>query len=93
MKFIVALAFAASLPATTYQFQSISGPPDAKGFFFHGINNAGTLVGQYLDQSNNIQGFIDNSGAFTTVTDPSSPSFTVLSGINNNGQIVGLLLQ
>lgn len=52
-----------------------------------GINNAGTIVGFYTNSIGTF-GFIDQSGNFTTPTDPlgTNPMFF---GVNNVGQIVG----
>ncbi len=59
--------------------------PDA-----YGINNSGTIVGDETDSSGSTHGFILSKGGKARVYDyPGSP-FTVLRGINNAGQSVGL---
>jgi probable HAF family extracellular repeat protein len=54
----------------------------------YGINDAGQIVGSYLDIGGVSHGFVDVSGVFTTLDDPSGTN-TVAYGINNAGQIVG----
>jgi probable HAF family extracellular repeat protein len=61
-----------------------------------GINNAGTIVGNYTDASSNTHGFVYNKGTFRTVDGPhigSGPASTQLAGINNSGVIVGAVFQ
>jgi hypothetical protein len=52
-----------------------------------------TTVGFYIDNSGNNIGFVDQSGTFTGVSDPSTPTTTPstnqLLGVNDNGQAVG----
>lgn len=52
-----------------------------------GINDLGEIVGNFAD-STGVHGFLYNGGKFTTINPPGS-TFTVLSGINNRGQILG----
>jgi probable HAF family extracellular repeat protein len=51
------------------------------------INDAGEIVGQYSFS----QSFLYSGGVFTTVDDPVVNGHTHVNGINNNGQIVGIL--
>jgi VCBS repeat-containing protein len=55
-----------------------------------GINDAGMLVGIYNDSSGNTDGFVYDShtGSYTTIAYPGATR-TFVTGINNNGQIVG----
>jgi probable HAF family extracellular repeat protein len=58
-----------------------------------GLNNAGQVVGYYVDANGGIHGFIynpANSGnPYTTLDDPSAVNGTVVEGINNSGEAVG----
>jgi uncharacterized membrane protein len=53
------------------------------------INDAGTVVGDYVDASGDLHGFSDTRGAFTPVEDPAGTAGTNVAGINNLGVIVG----
>jgi len=55
-----------------------------------GINNSGEIVGYY--STNQYLGFLDNSGVFTTISDPLADGETIANGINNSGQVVGWYL-
>ncbi len=59
------------------------------GTYAKGINDAGQIVGYYYDANNNVHGFVDNGGTYTTLNDPSAAGGTYAEGINNAGQIVG----
>lgn len=50
-----------------------------------GINNAGQVVGSYLQGS----GYLYSGGTFTRLQDPSASGDTTANGLNNTGQIVG----
>ncbi len=71
------------LSVGTYTALNLPGPPS-------GINDSGQIVGSYANH-----GFLYNNGSFTTLDVPSSlggnfgVDFTVASGINAAGQIVG----
>ena len=70
-------------------FTTIADPLGANGTFAQGINDAGEVVGYYVDANNQKHGFIDNGGVFTTVDDALGVHGTVLNGINNAGAVVG----
>ena len=56
------------------------------------INDFGNTAGFYVNTAGANFGFVDQNGAFTSVTDPkttSKPSFNQLLGRNNNGDAVG----
>ena len=59
------------------------------------INNAGVVVGNYVDTNNQSHGFTESKGVFTTLDDPNASAGefpvggTYLSHINNNGVITG----
>jgi probable HAF family extracellular repeat protein len=72
-----------------YTYTPINDPLGAKGTFAYGINDAGQIVGGYIDSSSNWHGFLDTNGTFTTINVPFGGSSTVAYGINNAGQIVG----
>jgi hypothetical protein len=82
--------------ASGYRFTRIDGPaPNADGTHLAGINNRGVITGLVFDASYNEQGFLGIPGhAFTTFGVPNGsvafvPHQANLSGINDNGQIVG----
>lgn len=73
--------------------------PDAisdVGFFagtrVQSINNLGQIVGNYGDTSGNTQAFMYDDGNWITITPPDS-EFTVASGVNNLGEVVGYFLR
>jgi probable HAF family extracellular repeat protein len=53
-----------------------------------GINNAGAIVGVYVDNSG-LHGFVLNNGVFTYPVDVPNSSGTEINSINANRQIVG----
>jgi len=52
------------------------------------INNAGTIVGDYIDGNGTYNGFIDVNGIFTDINPPGSVHTAVL-GVNDNNIVVG----
>lgn len=54
-----------------------------------GINNAGIIVGFYIDGSGMAHGLVDVDGVFITIDDPLGTGGTEVEGINNNDQVVG----
>ena len=55
-----------------------------------GINDKGTIVGQYTDSSTGTSpGFVYAKGIFTTLNPVSNDSQVFAQGINNNGLVVG----
>jgi uncharacterized membrane protein len=62
--------------------------PGAQGTVATGVDDAGDIVGTYLDAAGTaLHGFLWQAGAFTTLDIPGAGS-TDLNGINNRGQIV-----
>jgi large repetitive protein len=59
-----------------------------QGTIANGINDAGTIVGQFVDGSG-AHGFIDQAGKFTTVN-VKGASLTEVTGIDNKGDVVGI---
>jgi uncharacterized membrane protein len=62
--------------------------PGAVSTFLYGINNAGQMVGAYIDDGEASHGFLLDNGVFTTIDFPDSRD-TVAAGINNLGVITG----
>jgi len=62
--------------------------PGASDTYAMGINNWGSIVGFYLDSSNNYQGFELKNGKYTKIHYPGS-LWTTVGSINDNGVIVG----
>jgi len=72
---------------STKGFSPIPLPSNVLSASFAGINNSGTIVGNYFDQNFVGHGFVLSSdGTFKNID---SPTFAGPLGINNNGDIVG----
>jgi hypothetical protein len=56
-----------------------------------GINNSasGVNVGFWTDSTGDTFGFVDQGGAFTTVSDPAAPNANVLLGVNDSNVAAG----
>lgn len=54
-----------------------------------GINKRGQEVGEYVDASGAMHGFLWTDGTFQTIDDPGGVGTTTVNGINNKGDIVG----
>ena len=66
----------------------VNGTTTAEAAF--GINNQGTIVGQYTDSNTGTSpGFVYSHGTFTTLNPVSNDSQVFAQGINNNGLVVG----
>ncbi len=64
-------------------------PPGASGTRACGMDNSGTIVGEWYDAAGASQGFVlTSSGLFTTVDYP-GPELTTVLGINGRGDISG----
>lgn len=63
--------------------------PGAAATLGSGINNKGTIVGSYVDLSNNIHGFLLEKGSFTPIDFPGAIQTDVWK-INESGLVVGL---
>jgi hypothetical protein len=73
-----------------------AGTNSNQGTVPNGINNVGTIVGNYNDSNGISHGFIYNNGNFTTLDVPASfggvatgAAATLATGINNSGEVVG----
>jgi probable HAF family extracellular repeat protein len=70
-------------------FTTIDDPAASlSGTAVNGINDVGQIVGYYANETGD-HGFLYVNGVFTTIDVPGSPS-TILYGINNSGEIVGV---
>ena len=72
------------------KFTTIDNPNGAGGTFANRINDAGTVVGYYIDADGNTHGFTDTGGVFATVDDPNGVQGTGIFGVNDAGTVVGL---
>ena len=54
-----------------------------------GIDSAGDVVGYYTDGAGE-HGFVDDGGTFTTIDDPNGIGATLVLGVNDLSQVVGL---
>ncbi|HWB04478.1 MAG TPA: hypothetical protein VG796_15730 [Verrucomicrobiales bacterium] len=63
----------------------------ARGTGFDGINDAGVILGGYIDNADNSQSFIKNGATVTLVSHPSIPAGAqiIALDINNAGTITG----
>lgn len=52
-------------------------------------NSSNTTVGFWVDNNGNNFGFVDQSNAFTSVSDPNANMFTQLLGVNDTGTAAG----
>ena len=69
---------------------TLNDPSAADGITYAmGINDAGQIVGYYLDSSGVPHGFLYSNGTWTTLDDPSAVNGTIADGMNASGQIVG----
>jgi probable HAF family extracellular repeat protein len=74
-------------PQLTFSFQTIevSGAQDTR---ISGVNNAGEMVGQYIDSGGVVHGLLLVNGQVTNIDDPDG-SNTFCFAINSSGAIVG----
>ena len=84
---LAALAGAADLSKVTFHFKNIA-IPGALFTTAAGVNNAGTIVGNYVDASGITHGFMLSGTSVTTIDDPNGIA-TYCEGINSSGAIVG----
>jgi probable HAF family extracellular repeat protein len=92
---LVLFALAALLPARlaaqdgNYTYTNID-YPDAYFTTPTAVNDHGEIVGYYLDQLlGSYHGFLYSGGVYTTIDDPEGATFP--QGINNNGEITGVV--
>jgi hypothetical protein len=57
----------------------------------NGINDSEEIVGTYIDNDNNFQGYLLSGGVFTPIQVPfAGADSTLPQGINNSGEVVGI---
>src|ERR1700678_4485992 len=86
--FLPSLLFAAG---PTFNFATIN-IPNSQQTNIYGINNAGTLVGQYVDSAGVYHG-VEISGTGWTTIDHPVGTYTYCASINSNNVIVGTFYQ
>ncbi len=80
---------ASSLPFTLIDAPGAGVYGNSYGTSAAGINDAGQIVGDYIDSRGKDHGFLRTAtGAFTVIDVPGATR-TYAAGINNAGQIVG----
>lgn len=87
---IVAAALTAGFaPAESFNLTSFADPLHPKSTLARAINDEGQIVGDYESFTAAFTtGFLYQNGAFTTINFPEA-TYTVATGINNAGEIVG----
>ena len=87
----LALTMAQPASAATFDFQFFEAP-DSAFTFGTGINDAGLVVGQYVDSSSATRGYVREPEGTLTLFDFPDAITTSVEGINNTDQIVGWTL-
>ncbi|NJK39971.1 MAG: hypothetical protein HC835_21635 [Oscillatoriales cyanobacterium RM2_1_1] len=87
----LALTMAQPTSAATFDFQFFEVPGSAFTFGT-GINNAGLVMGQYVDSSSATRGYVRELEGTLTLFDFPDATTTSVEGINNTEQIVGWTL-
>jgi hypothetical protein len=64
-------------------------PPGASGTRACGVDNSGTIVGEWWDAAGASQGFVLTSSGLLTTVDYPGPELTTILGINGRGDISG----
>jgi YVTN family beta-propeller protein len=85
--FVLCAAMLVAAPAAGQQFVTVD-VPSATSTLVLGINNAGQMVGSYIDGNNATHGFSLTAGVFTTIDFPGA-TLTQAAAINNVGEIIG----
>jgi uncharacterized membrane protein len=81
-----ATATAADAPPLTFKFTTVN-VPGARQTFPSGVNNAGVIVGQYVDKNGASHGYIMDGKKLITLDDPNG-SATACIGVNLNGAMM-----
>jgi uncharacterized membrane protein len=86
----LAILLLATAPLALAQgtYTQIDYPGTANGTSVQAIDNGGTLVGSYVDNDGNSNGFVLSNGTYSTIDYPGAQE-TYLSGINDAGEVVG----
>ena len=83
-------AFSFDLKTSSFKTLPQAKPGDTAMETAFGINNAGTIVGQFTQNSTDTQpGFVLTNGKFTTFQATSTSIVTNVQNINNNGLAIG----
>ncbi len=82
---LIGLAPAAFGSGFTFSTIDVPGAQETEA---HGINDAGQIVGDFVDNAG-LHGFLYDRGTFTTIDVPGAQS-TQAFGINDSGHIVGV---
>jgi probable HAF family extracellular repeat protein len=69
-------------------YTALNNPLGVNGTGATGINNAGEIVGYYLDSNNVQHGYLYSNGTSVTLDNPLGVHGTMATGINEWGQIV-----
>jgi uncharacterized membrane protein len=70
-------------------YTTLDDPLGTLGTGAWGINDAGQIVGDYIDGNGAFHGFFYSGGSYTTLDDPLAVGGTVAFGINDLGRIAG----
>ena len=73
----------------TYVFTPLNFATANSGTYASGINNAGQIVGYYVDSTGQDHDFLYSDGTFSTLAVPGTVDGNVGLGINSSGQVVG----
>jgi len=84
---LLSVAAAAETPKLTFKFTTIK-VKGAQSTAIYGVNNAGAMVGSYVDSSGVRHGFMLSGGKVTKLDDPKGTD-TYCFAINKAGSIVG----
>jgi len=84
---LLSVVATAETPTLTFKFKTIK-VQGAQSTALYGINNAGTMVGSYVDSGGVRHGFRLSGGKVTKIDDPKGTD-TYCFGINKAGSIVG----
>jgi probable HAF family extracellular repeat protein len=82
------LAASGGIAHASYSFLTIADPADNGNTVARGINNAGQVVGSYVDTSNVEHGFLLAGGTYSPLDVPAAAS-TQANGINDAGTVIG----
>ena len=83
------------VPDTPYVYDEFGGVfevfyiPGSTSAQATGVNNSSDVCGFFIDESNNMHGWLKVLGHFTQLDDPDGVGTTAALGLNNKGQVVG----
>jgi uncharacterized membrane protein len=64
-------------------------PPGSSASIAFGINDVGTIVGQFTDSAGHMPGFMETNGVYTTIVPTPTATVTNVQAINGQGQAIG----